>query len=221
MSAIPQAMLTEASRYGLSQDIKILQGYRLAPTDATHVDRLLDFMAPKRGTLWADIGCGFGEVARLMQARRPDLDFVLVNNNAFQLAVAPSGFQKLQADMHAIPLDDAAVDGCMLLYALCHAEPINRALAEAARITAPGGELFVFDYARLSGDNRLLRQRLFAEAIPFDRMDALAAASGWKVTRLLAPDGDDALFRRLYDNDAEYALIFTHLMPVLWKAVRV
>jgi len=220
MTALPQPALTEASRYGLDRGIRILQGYRLAGTDAAHTDCLLDFMAPKRGTVWADIGCGFGEVARLMQRRRPDLDFVLINNNTFQLAAAPTEFRKLHGDMHALPLHDAAVDGCMFLYSLCHADPIGGALKEAARVTAPGGGLLVFDYARLAGDNRLMREKLYATALAPDHLRAIAEAVGWRVTGWDAPDGDDALFRELYDNPIEYARIFTPLVPVLWKAVR-
>jgi len=217
---IPQDMLTEMSQEGLRRGIKILQGYRLAPTDAAHVDALLAFMAPPHGTTWADIGCGFGEVARLMYRRRPDLRFVLVNNNAFQLSHAPEAFPVVLADMHDIPLDDASVDGCMFLYSLCHADHV-RALGEAARITRPGGSLFVFDYDRAGGDNDLMRSRLYAEAWPLWRTRMHAAAAGWKITDVDMPEGDDTLFRELFETAEEYDGIFAHLEPVLWKAVRV
>lgn len=219
MTAIPQSFLTEASRYGLSQGIRVLQGYRLADTDEGHVDRLLEFMAPKPNTRWADVGCGFGEVARLMHRQRPDLDFVCINNNAFQLSHAPKMFPIIACDMHDIPLDDACVDGCMFLYSLCHARHAD-ALAEAARITRPGGYLFVFDYVRLSGDDLLMQRRLYATALRLERLVPMAECAGWDVVKMVTPDGDDRLFRALYGNDAEYAAIFDKLEPLLWKAVR-
>jgi len=96
---IPADVLNEASRLALAAGVKILQGFRLADTDAAHVARLLDYMQPEAGETWVDIGCGFGEVARLMHAACPDLNFILVNNNYFQLSHAPRDFLQLHADM--------------------------------------------------------------------------------------------------------------------------
>lgn len=217
---IPEHTLVDASRACLDQGVRILQGYRLADTDRTHVAELLDLMDPVRGSLWADIGCGFGEVANLMSQQRPDLGFVLVNSNQFQLNFAPNCFLQLHADMHDIPLPDACVDGCMFLYSLCHADTFGTALWEAARITRSGGQLFVFDYERVSGDDTLMSNRLFARALPFERIRNIAATAEWDVALHVNPRGDDALFRRLYDNDREYDEIFQNLLPVVWKAVR-
>ncbi|RYI03483.1 MAG: hypothetical protein EON48_15815 [Acetobacteraceae bacterium] len=47
--------------------LRVLQGYRMAPTDAGHVAVLLGMMAPALGDTVLDAGYGFGEVARLMQ----------------------------------------------------------------------------------------------------------------------------------------------------------
>jgi ubiquinone/menaquinone biosynthesis C-methylase UbiE len=217
---IPEDALVNASQLCLDAGVRILQGFRLAETDRTHVAELLELMAPVRGTLWADIGCGFGEVASLMSQARPDLGFVLVNNNQFQLNHAPNRFLQLRADMHDIPLPDACVDGCMFLYSLCHADGLGTALWEAARITRAGGALFVFDYERLSGDNDLMMNRLFARAYAFERVRTIATNADWEITLHVNPRGDDALFRRLYGNEAEYELIFQDLLPVVWKAVR-
>jgi SAM-dependent methyltransferase len=218
---IPQDVLVEASRVCLAQGVKILQGYRLADTDEAHVAKLLAHMAPKPDTLWADIGCGFGEVARVMCEQRPDLSFFLVNNNEFQLAHTPEGFRAIQADMEDIPLGDGTVDGCMFLYSLCHAPDMLFALIEAARITRPGGELYVYDYERMGGDNALMRQCLYAKAFPFDDIVDTARMAGWKVTLHYHPAGSDELFRQLYPNQEEYDEIFEDLRPVIWKAVRV
>jgi SAM-dependent methyltransferase len=217
---IPQDMLTAASRAGWEQGLRILQGYRLAPTDAAHVARLLTYMAPPRDTLWLDLGCGFGEVARLMRELRPDLRFILVNNNRFQLDRVPGEFRTLDADMAAVPLDDGCADGCMFLYSLCHAESFHTVLREAARLTAPGGALFVFDYQRLGGTNALMHQRLYAWALYGEQMQDELAAAGWRLALRDYPDGDDSLFRSLFASEAEYELIFRDLVPVIIKAVR-
>jgi len=217
---IPQDMLTAASRAGWEQGLRILQGYRLAPTDAAHVARLLAYMAPARDTLWLDLGCGFGEVARHMRELRPDLRFILVNNNRWQLYRVPGELRTLEADMASVPLDDGCADGCMFLYSLCHAESFRAVLTEAARLTAPGGALFVFDYQRLGGTNARMRERLFARALFGEQMQGELSATGWRLTLRDYPDGDDSLFRSLFASEAEYDLIFRDLVPVIIKAVR-
>ena len=218
---IPQDVLIAASQVCLDAGVRILQGYRLAVTDRMHVAELLDLMEPRLGTLWADIGCGFGEVAHLMSQQRPDLGFVLINNNQFQLEHAPNRFPQMCNDMTEIELPNKSVDGCMFLYSLCHADDFGDTLWEAARITRQGGELFVFDYERMGGDNDLMRERLCARALPFKWMRGIASAAGWDIFMRVNPPGDDALFRLLYNNDAEYDEIFNDLTPVVWKAVRV
>ena len=215
---IDQQALTEASKFCLAAGIKVLQGHRFADTEEAHIAKLLAYMQPARHTLWLDLGCGFGEPARLMHKLRPDLDFILLNNSSFQLDVAPSEFPRLCASMEAIPLADASVDGCMMLYSLCQADDATSALREAARVTRPGGRLFVYDYLRLRGDNSLMGQRLSARAF-YHR--ELRASSGWKEWSFVSPPGDDRVFRDIYGDDDEYSLIFQDLRPTLWQAIRV
>jgi ubiquinone/menaquinone biosynthesis C-methylase UbiE len=217
---IPEDALVNASQVCLDAGVRILEGFRLAPTDRGHVAALLELMDPRTDTVWADIGCGFGEVARLMSEQRPDLGFVLINSNQFQLDYAPRRFLQLRADMHDIPLPDACVDGCMFLYSLCHADGMGTALWEAARITRAGGALFVFDYERVSGDNTLMTDRLFARAYAFERVRTIASNADWTINLHANPRGDDQVFRQLYGDVAEYDLIFRELQPVVWKAVR-
>lgn len=220
---IDQDLLTRESAAVHAAGLRILQGVRLGPNDAAHVAALLRFMAPKPHTTWVDVGCGFGEVARLMQLERPDLNFILVNNNQYQLDQAPVAFPRWLADMVELPVPDASVDGAMFLYSLCHADAFTSVLAEAARVVKPEGTLFVYDYERLKGDNTLMRNTLCARAISREGMGRITERAGWEITRWDHPDGDDQVWRDLYGptNQASYELIFKDLVPVLWKARRV
>lgn len=211
--------LNRATLAILDLGVKVLQGYRFAPTDEEHVAALLAYMAPPDGAVILDAGCGFGEVARLMHAERPDLDFILLNQNALQLSYAPVEFARKLGDFHHTSLPDQSVAGVMFLYSLCHGDPVG-ALTEAARVTKPGGFLFVYDYERTGGDNDLYQTRLLSSAIPRGAMDGIAAAAGWQIVMHANPEGDDALFRSLYGNDEEYDAIFRDLTPVVWKAIR-
>ena len=212
-------VLDEASAACLALGIRILQGHRLGPTDEAHVSELLYRLNPPHGAKILDVGCGFGEVARLMGRERRDLRFVLLNENAGQLAHAPPRFPRIRADLHAIPLADASVDVVMFLYVLCHSD-LDCALAEAARVTRPGGELFVYDYARTAGNNTLMRKRLYARAPRWHEWVNAMHATGWQVYDFEAPGGSDAVFRRAYGNDAEYDRIFAELVPMIWRARR-
>jgi SAM-dependent methyltransferase len=216
---LSQEIIDRATLATLPTALRVLQGYRLADTDEEHVSRLLAYMdAPRRATI-ADIGSGFGEVARLMLAERPDLRFLLINNNELQTRHSPANLLRVCGDMHAIPLAAAVADGAMFCYSLCHAD-IRTAMKEAARIVRYGGFLFGFDYDRLWGDNALMLKLLSAHAIPFADLTCIAMEFGWRPVMYDRPDGSDALFRRICANDTAYDLVFGSLVPIVWKMVR-
>lgn len=219
--ALLDALLDAPSEAAHASGFRVLQGHRFAATDAGHVSALLGYMAPPHGATVLDIGCGFGEVARLMREERPDLAFVLLNRNAVQIRYAPrgEGFRAVLADMHALPLADASVDGAMFNYALCHADqPV--ALAEAARVVRPGGFLFIFDFERMAGDNGLMERTLFARAHTRAEFMAISAAAGWHDAVAINPAGDDTVMRDLMGDQDAYAAIFGDLRPVIWKLAR-
>jgi SAM-dependent methyltransferase len=217
---IPQDVLDFSSQLCLNDGRLLLQGFRMASTDAGHIAALLDLMRPAPNTLWADIGSGFGEAARLMCEARPDLSFFLINNNQFQIDHSPPDFRAINADMHDLPFGDASVDGCMFLWSLCHADDLPRALREAARVTVKGGQLFVFDYARVKGDNALMRDYLFASAHPLLHILTVLQNAGWRMDLAVLPGGSDDVFRGAAEDSQVYARIVSELKPIVWRAVK-
>ena len=93
-----QAATPEVGRRGH----RVLHGAMLADTEAEHVRALADLMDLPQGALVADLGCGIGEVARLMGADRPDLRWVQVNLSETQIRQADGA--RVVADFHALPL---------------------------------------------------------------------------------------------------------------------
>lgn len=214
-------MLAEVSPALHAQGLRVLQGQRLAPDDAGHVAALLALMDPPHGSNILDAGCGFGEVARLMRAVRPDLWFVLLNFSREQLALVPhgDGLRPVRGDYHALPLADASLDGAMFLYALCHADqPV--ALAEAARVVRPGGFLFVYEYELVAGDDALFRDVLYSAAPSDAEFRGMADAAGWDVQWKQRMAGDDSIFRGVMADDVRYEAIFRGLRLACWRAVR-
>jgi len=64
---------------------------------------------------------------------------------------APAGINRIVASFDAIPLDDASVDLTLFNAALHYATDLAATLAEAARVTRPGGRIVILDspfYAR-------------------------------------------------------------------------
>ena len=217
---IPVEAINEASRRCLARGIRILQGFRLGPTDRAHISALLFHMEPGAGTRWLDIGCGFGEPAALMQELRPDLHFTLVNDNDFQLAQVPPYLDSHRADMHAMPFEAGAFDGAMFLYSLCHANGLMDALWESARVVRTGGRLFVFDYLRQHGDNARTQVVLGANFFNREELRAATRATGWQMNLVILPSGNDAVFRAAFGDIELYEELFASLVPVIWTATR-
>lgn len=204
---------------------RILQGFRFAPGDQAHLDKLLAFMPlgqlPVAATV-VDAGCGFGAVSEAIARKHPSFKFILLNLSSRQLADAVRGpaFAHMVGDFHDIhEIADAAVDMVMFNYSICHADH-DVALREAARIVRPGGRLFLFDYARLTGTNVGFENALGARAVAPEVLLAMAARHGWENGVLLAPEGSDALFRQLVGDDAAYDNLFCHLRPIVGQWTR-
>ena len=121
---------------------RILQIFQ-KDTEEDHVDFLLERFQPVGRTV-LDVGCGTGDVARLMNKRRPDLKFHLLNFSPSQLALCPEHFDRIHADAHNIPLPDNAVDNVMACYVMGHLRK-NEALREFERVVKPGGVIFIYD----------------------------------------------------------------------------
>ncbi len=219
MSMIPASVLDVATDAILDTGVRVLQGARMAPTEAGHVGKLLQFFRPGPGSHIVDLGCGVGEVANLMSEIDPSLGFTLVNNHRYQLGLCPTQFRSLLCDMHEIPVDDGTFDAGMFCYSLCHAD-IRRALAEAARVIRRGGPLLVYDYERMGGDDDLFSRLLYSTALSRQRMAATAGGCGWEIEEWIHPIVDDQLFRQAFKNDALYNQIFDDLRVCLWRARR-
>jgi ubiquinone/menaquinone biosynthesis C-methylase UbiE len=123
--------------------IRVLQLFQDG-TEAEHVRHILTLMDPPAGSIVVDVGCGVGEVARLMFESRPDLTFLLLNLSAHQLAMCPKQMARIESDMHSMPLTAGCADVVMVNYTLGYAD-LDLFLGEAYRVLKPGGVLFIYD----------------------------------------------------------------------------
>lgn len=211
--------LAEHSATAWEAGIRMLQPWRFGETDEAHVEVLLDTLDAPIGARVLDVGCGFGETARLMSQFRPDMKFVLLNAVAEQLDRAPEKFERVCADAHDLPFETESFDVVMFHAALCNMDA-RVALAEASRVLKPGGILLLNELRRVDGDNCRLESWAGARAYPHDPLRAFAKAFGLTLSDTVDPEFAYAYLRDLSEDPAEYDEAFAGVVPGLWRFTR-
>ena len=108
-----------------------------------HVKLLLDHLS--EATRVADLGCGKGRFARLVQQARPGRLVVALDLSEAMLRRVPAGIPSVAASMTALPLASDSCDGAYATESLEHAVDIGAAIAEMCRIVRPGGRILIID----------------------------------------------------------------------------
>jgi SAM-dependent methyltransferase len=140
------------------------------PTFVAYRDAYLDLIALPRTAAVLDLGCGTGVVARAIAARDGFAGSVtgIDQSPEFIAAAAPLAaddgvgdrVEFAVGDAHALDLPAASFDAVVAHTLVSHVRDPSAVLAEAGRVTRPGGTVVVFDgdYASLtfgSADPRL------------------------------------------------------------------
>src|SRR5213593_3927193 len=154
----------------------------------------------------ADLGCGEGYLtieaarwaSRVIAVDRSDL--VLERARALARRRRVSNVIWKKGELEKLPIKDGSVDVAMLSQALHHARNPARAVAEAARVTAPGGHVLVLDLRAhqeewvrsMLGDRRLgfdddeLKRMLTAAGLADVKVGVGARKAGDPFTVLIA-----------------------------------
>ena len=129
-------------------------------------DMLRSFLAPKRGELVADLGCGSGRA--VLWNRDLGADVIGIDIAPFFSRDARQQIDLMLADLRQLPFADNTFDKAWSLDVLEHLSPeaLDGMLSEAARVLKPGGGLFVYTHVRknapvaagLKWINKLARQ---------------------------------------------------------------
>jgi len=141
-----------------------------------------------------DLGCGTGHVSAALAPFVARV--VAVDASAAMLQAAKrrlhgaSNVELRRGDLEALPIDDGRLDAATLMLVLHHVAEPERALAEVARVSKPGGRIVVVDM--LPHDRESYRQRMghvwlgFAE----DHVARLLEGAGFAGARVapLPPD---------------------------------
>jgi SAM-dependent methyltransferase len=133
--------------------------------DKPHDRALLDAFAAAVGDPVVELGCGPGQVgARVRAGGRRVVGLDLSGGMAALAAARLDG--AVVGDLRALPLAPASVGGVVAFYSLIHLRrsELAPALAEAARVTRPGGGLLV---AVHEGTGELTGDEFLGERVPF------------------------------------------------------
>jgi SAM-dependent methyltransferase len=154
----------------------------------------------------ADLGCGDGYLT--MEAARWASRVIAVDKSEVVLKRAKALARRRRVanviwkkgELDKLPMQDAAVDVAMLSQALHHAHDPARAVAEAARVTIPGGRVLLLDLRaheeewvrsklgdrRLGFDDDELRRMLMAAGLTNVKVGVGARKAGDPFTVLIA-----------------------------------
>ncbi len=124
----------------------------LHSADATVESALRDLLGAPLGRV-LDVGTGTGRMAELFE---PTADTVVALDNSPEMLrlararlqhLAPGRVELVQGDFAELPFADAAFDTVLFHQVLHYAQSPEAVLAEAARVTRPGGRVAIVDFA--------------------------------------------------------------------------
>jgi ArsR family transcriptional regulator len=142
-----------------------------------------------------DIGTGTGRMLELFGGRAKVALGIDRSSEMLRLARAKlhdmAHAELRQADLYALPLEDAAADVAILHHVLHFAQQPGAAVSEAARVLAPGGRLLIADFA--SHDREELRLRDAHTRLGFadEQMAAWFAGGGLHTARVETLEGGE------------------------------
>ena len=145
----------EAARRYFEAHAATWESVRALHVEDEKIERAIaDLLADRPLGALLDIGTGTG---RMLELFAPSAESAIgIDRSSEMLRLARvkleeagiSGASLRQGDMYALPLADRSADSIILHQVLHYAQQPGAAIAEAARVLAPGGQLLVIDFAQ-------------------------------------------------------------------------
>lgn len=116
----------------------------------------LDWLAPKPGLAWADVGCGNGAFTELLVERCAPSAIEGIDPAEAQIAFArqrpAASLAKFhQGDAMALPFADRSFDAAVMALVIFFVPEPARGVAEMVRVTRPGGMVSAYAWDALNG----------------------------------------------------------------------
>ena len=116
----------------------------------------LDWLAPKPGLQWLDVGCGNGAFTEMLVDHAAPRSVVGIDPSEAQLAFArsrhSSGIAEFQqGDAMALPFADRSFDAAVMPLVIFFVPEPPRGVAEMARVVRPGGMVAAYGWDLVNG----------------------------------------------------------------------
>ena len=145
----------EAARRYFEAHAATWESVRALHVEDAEIERAIaDLLAGRPIGALLDIGTGTGRMLELFAPKARSAIGIDRSSEMLRLArvkleeAGISGASLRQGDMYALPLADHSADSIILHQVLHYAQQPGAAIAEAARVLAPGGRLLVIDFAQ-------------------------------------------------------------------------
>lgn len=153
-------------------------------------DIFLDWLAPRSGLRWIDIGCGNGAFTELLVERCAPAEVQGIDPSEAQLAFArarPAAHvaKFRQGDAMALPFSEDRFDAAVMALVLFFVPDPAKGVAEMMRVVCPGGTVANYVWDMLGG------------GVPLEPIQVEMRAMG--VTPLLPPHSDASRMEALRD----------------------
>jgi ubiquinone/menaquinone biosynthesis C-methylase UbiE len=195
---------------------RVFQIHRFAENEFTHVSRLERWAEFPLNAKVIDLGCGVGEVSKIMQEIRKDMTFTLVNISEVQLSYADDKFKKYCCDFCNVPEKEETYDAAMFLFSIGHGDKLL-ALKEAFRLLKVGGVLFIYDMVRVSGDNSSMVDVQY-EVDSKDSMNLIARECGFNLDLYIEPRDIGSYGHSLLGDT--FNKVFNGTIPACWRFIK-
>jgi SAM-dependent methyltransferase len=155
-------------------------------------ETFLDWLAPKPGLRWLDVGCGNGAFTQMIVDRSAPVSVDGIDPAEGQLAFArtrPAGrlAQFHQGDAMALPFPDDAFDVAVMPLVIFFVPDPAKGVAEMARVVCPGGLVTAYAWDMVGG------------GFPYGTLQAEMRAMGVAVPAAPSPEASRAdMMRELW-----------------------
>lgn len=119
-------------------------------------EKFLQWLAPRAGLRWADVGCGNGAFTELLFDRCAPAEVFGIDPSPQQLAfarerLAHAPAQFVEGDAMALPWPDASFDAATTALVIFFVPEPKRCVAELARVVRPGGSVSSYAWDIVGG----------------------------------------------------------------------